>query len=476
MSTAKSKGRSIENSLMGLELRQILRPLLRWWWALLIVPALCGGIAFYLIQRSPTYYQARTLLNVGPDPAFIPGELPELTIIRLGHSYAKIAQEDQFIQEVIKEAKSPLSVQDIKQATVVFYVGGSQLFGIQTVDSDSERALTLLNTMNKLLQSRTPETDKILRESERKFQSTRLTELKTALDANKTALRKINDELQSLSNSNSVGDLTLVAQAYDIKDKLNRFELEYRELDGFVNGIDPNLFRVVADPWLVDVELGPQPRNAAVAMGTVSLTLLLIFIYWLEKLDSRVRTALQAEKLLGQKVIMALPNGKRKRFFKGRQVYPLDAALCYDLLATELTSNYDPQTGNHRVLIVHEQYSVGVEGLLNGLAEALAREGIQAQVVESLAARALITASSPAAIAARSGGGGAVALQEAPDLEWNLINQNWPSNEEYLRYLNGECAEVLVVCSLKRSRRRNLSKLHAFLEANNSNVMGLVLS
>jgi capsular polysaccharide biosynthesis protein len=131
---------AVTNSQQSLELRQVLRPLLRWWWALIVVPVLSGVIAFYLIQHSTHYYQARTLLNIGPSLRQLDSQAPLLVTIRLGSMYSQIVNQEYFLTTVAQQSNSGLTSDQIRQSVVAYFNTSTPFLEIQFVDSIADRA------------------------------------------------------------------------------------------------------------------------------------------------------------------------------------------------------------------------------------------------------------------------------------------------------------------------------------------------
>ncbi len=455
----------------GLELRLLLRPLVKWWWLLIIVPILCGGVAYYTIQRGTTYYQARTLLNIGPSLKQIEDQAPPLVTLRLGAIYSQLLVHENFLKMVAQQSEAHLTEEQIRQSVVVYFRSGTPYFEVQIVDSNASRCLLTLKTIAKLLTEESPQLQELSKALQQKFLVERQLELENLIDYRKYELTELNQQL-GVDGETSGKNILITNNTNILKSEVENYSQELKEIEQFTSNTEPNQLQIVEEPHLIPLVLGPQPKNAALALAVISLTLLIILIYLIEKLDNRVLNKQQVAQLLGRPILL-LKHRRRNQYLHQ-----------LELLAADLLASYSANRNcdRLRVLVVYEQYTRDVVQLVQGLAKALAELGVSVNVViarDSTSGRKSRQTSSKDTMDTIETMTTQLPLEDGEfqntAVQWEFMVQSWPTSLKYLSVISTDCDSALVLCSLKRSKKKALSGLAGFFQVSRLEVGGVIL-
>jgi hypothetical protein len=366
---------------------------------------------------------------------------------------------------------------EISSSTVVFFTAGTPFFEVMYVDRNPERVIRILDTISKLLVEETPQIKEMKRKSYLDFIAVRRADLLEEIN-------KLNSEIKDLDGQKlSRGEVDEVNSKIDynitlVKAKISEYEQEIVELGSFTSQNDANQIFVIDKPHLVSLKLGVQPNGAAMAMGALSLALLVIFIYFSELLDKKVKNRHQLETLTGWKTW----NQPLKRLNKQKDEN-------YELLAAELAAGYAEHGGYgiYRVLIIHEQNTKGVPEAMIALARMISLFGYNINIskgyTQKYAGSHAANISEPDVmenVSPQTVFGEVLenkqetALQIA-NLDWEIISQQWPASAAQLSMLSLDCDVILVLCSLKRAGKKEMQELARFYQATPFKIKGLLL-
>ncbi len=458
----------------GSEFRQLIRPLFRWWWLLLLVPIFSGAIGYYMVQRGPSYYQARMLLNIGPPANEIQNQIPPLITIRLGISYSQVVKQSSFMATISVNSSNRLSPDEIDAATVVQYTAGTPYFEVQFVDTNRERTIEILNAISELLTGETPQAKELRRKTEVNFVASRRVELAQLIETRKKELE--NNNSSGLVEGETSGKS--ISQEYytsGLKTELNNYTTELEELSKFNRKDEPNQIYVIEQPHIINVVLGPQPKSAALALGLIGLVLAIVVAVGLNTVDNRIHSRAEVEKILGYNVLQEV---------KPRTSTGVSSAS--ELLVTDLLSSFSNVSivEKHSVMFVHELYTSNVPQFIQAVASSLTRFG--AAVTISVGTNVRINKSETSATV-QPDIIETVTSEPRPEVEvfsteiqlsnneWEIINQEWPGNPQQLTRFSLESQGVVLLCSLKQSNKKELAKLGDFFRKAPIKVVGVVL-
>lgn len=438
----------------SLELRQVLRPLFPWWWALILVPITSAVLGYYFIQQSSVYYQARMLVQVGPSIDQLGNQISPVVTSRLASIYSQVVYQNNFLRLVAQQSNIGLSADQIQQAILVQNYEVKSSFEVQIVDNNPTRSLRILETIGNVLEHETPQLKDLLQKTQQQFINEWRIRLKIEIENRQQEFENLNLEIIKAGEINE-RNLDLYQSASQLKAEIDEYSLELQKVEEIPDFIEVNRLQIAEEPHLLINSFGPQPKSAAFAMAVVSLVLLIFFIYLAHKFDTRLQSVDQAERILGQKVIFQPKRSDRKQ-----------AITKYDLLAADLTAIYLYNQGFHRLklLIIAEEPITSIFMMpLQFLMKALTDLGMKTTMSKEASNRECSLKSQTESTLVDW------------NVEWELVFLNWPNVSSYITQLDTPSTSVLVCCSLKRSNIKSLQNLATFLKTSSYNVGGILL-
>jgi hypothetical protein len=468
------------------DLGQILLPIILRWWFLLVVPLICGGLGYYLVGHNTIYYQGRMLIGVGPAVKEINTDVPELLYLRLTASYIQLVSNDRFLQAVVRESHTNLDLDSLRQSIVASAVKDTPYFEFQIVGIDPDELLKILGSIRDLLLDESPQAQELRNQSQQAFLKARTQELNSLIQARSNDL----SNLENNPNFNPATDAatqspteTGNSSASAIRAELDTYNKELSEISQYNTNNVLNQLHVVESPHLLIDKLGAQPKDGALALGGISLALVIILVWLMEKYDPCLRYSYQVAQILGQSILMVAARktgwGKLLRG-RGRSRKNENAI---ELVASELLvrANYFPARvpTRYRLLVLVEKHSVESEPQLNNLAMALVGLGINCSIRDGITGETVffkLPETEQTFIPTTETG---LALNTINPFElrlsWELVRVQWPVALPIAGNLIRQADDLLVVCSLKKSSRQSLYKLRDFLAKTPCRVAGTLL-
>jgi capsular polysaccharide biosynthesis protein len=436
----------ISSPLRGTEFKTLIRPLLRWWWLLLLAPLLSAGVAYNLLQRNPQYYQARTLLNIGPTVEQIDVIISPV-LFSLGYTYSQIIQTDEFLAQVVTDSKTNLTVAEIKRLLVVYYKNVTPFLEMQFVDTNPDRAVLILNSINKVLVLYTPKITELERKNRNVLLKIWQTEIEKKLELNQTEYTAISLKVAN-ERTTFTEERLLLNRAVALRIEIENQTQQIQAFNKSIVKLEVNQVSVLEKPLLIASNLGPQPRWAVITLGAISLCLTIFTIYVLERSSKQVHSVTQVEMIFNLPVVL---NTKKSAKALASQT---------DLLAAELVAKYLDTSGlpypnEVKLLVLYEAHTQQPARVYQSLADSLNRLGLVTVIQDNLVSRVVFQKYPPLEDKSR------VALAEKE--EWHLICQPFPSSLRQLTLLCKQCNGILVLCSLKTSPKKNLSEMNSFI-------------
>ena len=130
---------------MEIDLRHVLRSARRWWWIVVLCPALIGMLAFLYTERQEPMYQAQAKLFVDPSGN---GQFDYNSILsaeRLTKTYQKLVENRAVLNGVIAALNLPLTPDQLAAQVTSSADGDTQLLIVTVSDTDPEMAAAIAN-------------------------------------------------------------------------------------------------------------------------------------------------------------------------------------------------------------------------------------------------------------------------------------------------------------------------------------------
>ncbi len=460
----------------GLELRQVLHPLLKWWWTLLFVPLLCSATAYYLMQSSPRYYQAQTVLQFGLPLSQANNQLPLPPLPLLGPTYKELVMSEQFLKVVAAQPGINQTVPELQEAIIAYHTYWTTTIEIQATTSSPTQTLAILNTVNSLLFTQTPE----LTQLRLNFISQRQTELQNQNNALQQQIDSLTRQLDAPANDANANVIT--ATLNDLRNQMDRNNAESQGLDFYLTRVESYQLHADLMPTLINLTLGPKPLDAAVALWVVGLALTVLLIYLFEKLGNFIYSVQEIENITGQQAALVLD----RKAYKGS---PSQLAQAWDLLASEIVATYFNTKSSILLTVLYDQpdnissssssnrnkggISARHPVQVAALADALSRLGVKT-TINSL--KSFGNASSLFSNNELEGDEDLYTGETGRILECGLVGLAWPTAPHILRYLSSRSVGLIVLFDLNRSKKSSLNQLARSIKmyANPRNIKTIV--
>ena len=202
---------------MDVDLRQVLRSVRRWWWLLIAIPALSGGLALlYTTQQEPRYLaeaalEVRTSANTDNTYNVLLGSE------RQAKTYQRLVEEPVILQAAGNQLTPPIDPVTLEEKIRTRVENGTALLIVEVSDTDPDRAATIANAVS-------AEVVRLVAERNEASTASRYGELQEQIDE---LTRQINDKRAQVANLEESADAAssgVQAQITNLTEDINRLE------------------------------------------------------------------------------------------------------------------------------------------------------------------------------------------------------------------------------------------------------------
>jgi polysaccharide biosynthesis transport protein len=207
-----------------MEIKELLAPLLKWWWFIGLASLLAGGSSYWFVSQQPPIYEARTTLMVGraletPNPAGNEFFVSQ----QLAAAYAQIARGE----AVREDTMAALALRQLPEYRVVAFPN-SLLMEIVVVDTDPERASAVANELANQLVLRTPMAPEAGDQEQMAFINEELEHLQQSIVETRTEIAAKQEELRDLVSAQKINEVQ--TQIAGLQTKLGLLQSTYAAL------------------------------------------------------------------------------------------------------------------------------------------------------------------------------------------------------------------------------------------------------
>lgn len=284
-----------------IELRQVIRILLRRWWLLVIGAVLAGTIGYYVSLIQTPVYEAATTMIVGRSTTAVNLERSDIQLSQqLAITYADFVRRRPVLKGAIDVLGLSDSWQELRNQVQVKAVEGTQLFEILVNADSPTKAKMIADEIAQQLILLGPAASQTQQEETKQFVEQRLQTLQDKIETGQRRLATLETQTVAIS-AGSISQLTQVqADIRELEALLTEWDDTYARLLAFVNTELPVNHLAVVEP--AEASLKPiRPRvqlNLLVAV-LVGLCLAGGLSFLLEHLDDRLRSPSDVSQFLG---------------------------------------------------------------------------------------------------------------------------------------------------------------------------------
>lgn len=294
-----------------MKIKDIVGPLLKWWWMIAIATLLAGSVSYLATRNLPPIYQTRATLLVGraiydPNPTGTEFGLSR----QLAEAYADIAQRDGVRAATIKAL-------GLEQQGLPAYIAralpNSPVIEIIVTDTSRERAQAVANELANQVLLQSPTNPQQQEQQRLEFLNKQLDDMQTEIE---TTREQLNEKQQALANMTSAVQIAdTQAEINALQNKLTILQTNYAALYANTEGGAINTISIIEKASLPDPRrpIGPNKPLVIALAALAGLLLSSGAAHLIEFLDRSIRTPEDVERILGVPVIGyigQLPAGK----------------------------------------------------------------------------------------------------------------------------------------------------------------------
>lgn len=288
------------NCMDNLELRDLTKPLLKWWW-LIVATTLVALVSCYLfVQSQPAIYQARTTLIVGtgvlqdPNPNNSQLGITE----QLAQAYADMAQ-----RTLVSQATMDVLGLDVLPTYTVNTVTGSPVIEIVVTDANPELAQAVAQELVHQLIMHSPVGQE--GQDRQLFINEQLGKLERGITDTEAELERRQGELTGLFSAHEIADVQKEIAA--LQNKLTSLRGDYAALLTSSHQGSINQITVVEPASLPRQPIAESLMRYLLVAAMAGFVLGAGGAYLLEFLDDTIKSAAEARKLLGVTLLTSIP-------------------------------------------------------------------------------------------------------------------------------------------------------------------------
>jgi len=289
-----------------MELSAYIRPVLKWWWMIVLATIVALVASFIVTLRQPPIYQSRTTLLTG---SAVNESNPTTNALALNQTLANYYADLATREPVRNAAMESLGVEWLPEYDARL-LPNSQIIEITVTDTDPQRAQVVASGLAAALILQTPTQNK--QEQDRKaFVEEQLNDLELKINNIKEEIQIKRDELKSLPSARQIAD-TEEAIA-KLESDLNTYQSNYSSLLLNTDRGAVNTLSVLETANLPRVPIGPNKSMVILLAGVVALAISLGAAYLLEYLDDTLKMPDEIHRKLDLPVvgfISAMERGK----------------------------------------------------------------------------------------------------------------------------------------------------------------------
>lgn len=280
-----------------MELKRYIAVLLKWWWLILLAPALAGGFSYVASRQTAPIYQATTTLMVGqslqnPNPE----TMQVYTALQLAQTYVQIVRRQPVMQAVVEALGLPDSWQSIAGRTSATVIAGTQLIEVKVIDTNPKRAAAIANEVARQVIAQSPTPNEKQQEERRLFVEGQLKDYEARIAQGKQDIADLEKSIINEVSARRIQDVQTQIAAK--QSQLNTWQANYATLLTFYRG-GTNYLSVIEPATEPGGPIGPNTTLNVLLAALIGAALALGAAVLLEYLDDTVKSPDDIERVTG---------------------------------------------------------------------------------------------------------------------------------------------------------------------------------
>lgn len=314
-----------------IELRLLLRPLVRWWWLLAAATLIAATSSFLYTFFQPAVYESRTTLLVGSAIKELnPSSNQVFLAQQLAQTYAEIALRKPLQQATM----SALGVDWLPYYTVQV-TPNTQLVEIKVIDEDPLFARDFAANLAQQVILQGPASQ--VEHKRQRFVDSQLQKLEDSITETEDEIVQKQQELTSLFSAREIANIETQIDA--LEQKLTTMQSNYAALLGTTQRGAANALSILEPANLPDEPLSARLLINVLVAAVVGCTLAIGGAYLIDYIDDSIRDVEEAKQLFGAPMLAMVP-AMNNNYDKDKLIMltnaPHPAAEAYRILRTNL--------------------------------------------------------------------------------------------------------------------------------------------
>ena len=321
-----------------MELRQYIKPLLRWWWLIVLSTGVAAVGSYIATIQQPRIYQTSTTLLVGQviQKTEVTGQDFYITE-QLAESYSQIAVRQPILQATVDSLGLKMSWQALRGQVYVQAVPRTQLLMISVSDTVPERATAVSDEIANQLILQSPRSPRNEARQERTaFIDTQLDDLESRIERAQSRVAELQTELATALSARQIQDLQ--TEISNLESLINEWQASYTELLNFLEGGEGPNYLTVIEPAQPAYVIGPKVKINVLLAAAVGFVLAVGATLLLEYIDDTLKSPDELSKALGSTTLGAVSRIEGKNY--------KDKLITVDDLFSPLAESYRMMRSN----------------------------------------------------------------------------------------------------------------------------------
>lgn len=289
---------------MEIDLRQVVRALLRWGWTIVLLTVL-GAVAGYGLAslQTPTYSATTSLLVTAPVSSGLVEDSSR------AETYRALVESGPVLDRVILELGLEYGRDELAENVQASVVMNTQIIQITVSDSSAERAADIANSIARNFESQVADlTVGQLQQN--------LEELQAQADTLNTRLSELDAQIEELDTDENAEDPAIQSEIDSLNSERLRIAQTIADLDSSIRSINEQLVTATTPVAIADAATvaqepeSPRPLLIGILGAFLGGLIGLALVALLEFMDTRLRKDDDVEELTGGRVLAMLPGSK----------------------------------------------------------------------------------------------------------------------------------------------------------------------
>ena len=280
-----------------MDLKQYIKPYLKWWWLILISVFLASSASYFASKNTTPLYRTKTTLMVGnsiqnPDPSSV----EMYTGQQLAGTYVQMVLREPVLKATVNSLGWNIDWGLLTSKISAYSVPQTQLIEIYAIDNDPLTAKLLADTVAQQLINLSPSGTGKINQTQLAFIQAQLTDLEGKINSAKDDLTKLKVEFDVANSAQQIQDLQ--NQITIIETKITNWQSTYAGLLTAIGGGDINVLSIVEEASVPAKPFSPNTRMNVLIAAAIGLVLAVGGIIVIEYLDDTVRATIDTQSLV----------------------------------------------------------------------------------------------------------------------------------------------------------------------------------